>query len=308
MPAMTAKHAPIELTQEKLSKLIPLFQPGSAMTIGGIWGQAKGGMVFRCLDGDRLILHTDPVWTYYLITSQGLLNNGKAFQQFSKGFIDDVRTYAPIIAGKRATGMAILMEFEMNLLMGLACGASGIAWLVIKGTDLARWALENREKFGLWWKALKACRRARRALKSHAPTLYDNLFDGALLGLWLGTRRTIGGAMADEMTDDPRASGLIIGETLGALGEKAFARKLSVLGTVWTLLLSVAVHALRSVPLALSRGVDPRFDPEGLIRSLRELGVEVTHAEALKIFAEVAANARHLEPELAEIKRAFDAL
>jgi hypothetical protein len=268
--------------------VIPLLNTGTSLFVGGIWGSVTSGQTCVASDGERFLWSADGLQVIY---SQG----GKFFVQSARGFVNEIRTYPMVAAGRSAAPWVVVAQVEMKLLMGIVAGASGVGFAVVVGTEIAEFVGENRDNFAKLEKQLEIVLRAREILKAHCPVLYDKVFTAVLKQVY----KDVKGNIPDGVTPEIVFFG--VGVVMGSVGKKLTQGKFS-----WFALIFVVVEQL---VIRLTIGVVPQAMKitEGeyhkmadeIVRQLQTAGVAIQDGDVRKIVEEVQQH-----PD--EVKQAFD--
>jgi hypothetical protein len=268
--------------------VIPLLNTGSSLFVGGIWGSVTSGQTCMASDGERFLWSADGLQVIY---SQG----GKFFVQSARGFVNEIRTYPLVAAGRSAAPWVVVAQVEMKLLMGIVAGASGVGFAVVVGTEIAEFVGENRDNFAKLEKQLEIVLRAREILKAHCPVLYDKVFTAVLKQVY----KDVKGNIPDGVTPEIVFFG--VGVVIGSVGKKLTQGKFS-----WFALIFVIVEQL---VIRLTIGVVPqamkitegeyRKMADEIVRQLQTAGVAIQDGDVRKIMEEVQQH-----PD--EVKQAFD--
>jgi len=270
--------------------VIPRLNQRTELFLGGIWGSVKAGQTVMASDGYRFIWSADSMTVVYSL-------KGKFYAQNSTGFINEVRT-APFVEGaRRASFMATVAEAEMKLLMGVVAGSSTAGFVLVIGSEVAEFVVENRENFATWQRQLKAVLEARNFLKTHAPTIYDKLFNTVLHQVCKDTRAKL----PDAITADTVAFG--VGVILGSVGKKIAKGKFSMFALIFVIVEQLAIRFVLNVaPTALKLTThDYETMAREIVRRANEAGVNISTLDANKILDEARQHPK-------EIKRAYDLL
>jgi hypothetical protein len=217
------------------------------------------------------------------------------FAQASQGFIDEVRTYPLVHAGRSAHIWVVVAQTEVKFICGIVAGASAVGFAVVIGTEIAEFMMENRDNFRKWHDQFSAVLKARAFLKHRAPVLYDRVFDAVLHQLY----RDVKGHIPDSVTPEIVSFGL--GVVIGSVGKKIAQGKFSYFALIFAILEQLTVRfTLSFVPGAIKITEDEyRKLADQIIARLRTAGVIIQDADVRKIIEEVRQHP-------AEIKQAFD--
>ena len=298
---------PVEISPAKLAQLSP--STGTALPLGGIWGQVESGQTWLANDGRRMIVSADSTAVIFVLgeAKNPALTN-KIFIQSSRGFREEVRTYPFAEAGRRASPMARMAELEMQILIGICGATSGLGFAAVLGADLLDFLVKNRDNFNRWSKAASACLACRAVLKKHAPTLYDKLIDATFLAAAGGLAESAKN-IPEAAAKDTKLIGRLVGAVIGKLGKKATTARLSALGAIWIVLSDVVKKALSAVPGAVKISVDEKTkSADALISELKKANVRITPEEARRIVEEVVANSRELGTAHQQLRDAFSGI
>ncbi len=285
---------PIRITPQMAAQLV--FNPSMSAHAGGIWGTIRPGQNYMASDGIRQVVHADNSQIFYFV-------KGELWGQEAQSFISEIRTYPAIRGAQGAVGMAMLAEFQVNLLLGIVASSTGVGAAIVIGTDVFKFLITNKENFGKWHRMIKAVLKARDTLKTKAPILYERVFDAFLRQLWTASTSGMPAAMSK-----PDTAGKLTGAMVGKFGTKVLQARFSVLGAVWIILSTVASKVATSVPSAISVSVgEYKKLAEDLIRQLQAIGVSLSQKDAEQIFREIAKNPGEIARVFAELKAAFAA-
>lgn len=303
------KNEPIELTKKQIASIT--LDPAFRVRVGGIWGWIEGGKNYRTHMGKVLVLEASNLQVFFLVT-EGTKKN-RIYAQPTTGFIGDIRSYPATKAGLKALGMAKLAVLEVNLILGVVSAVSGVGFVVVLGTDILQFMINNKQNFPKWRGAISAVLRVRKRMKQLAPTLYDRVFDAALLAAWRGVYATLGiagkelpGNIPDSAANDPKIVGRGLGAIVGKVGKNMLAQRLTVLSVIITLLLQIIMGALKAVPGAVKISVDKRkITAKEIIDSLKKVGVSIRNRDVQAILDEIEKNADGVKALLLDLQKAF---
>ena len=294
-PGCVAEH---ELKQMKFGGFI--FWVDNAAANGVAF--AKAGETWEAVGGKRLIL-TARQWSvnaggkikpagvvYFLQSTSDTKSRkvGEVYQQSREGFVADIFDAALAIAGKKLKSTQVLIELEVNLLLGIVTTVVPVVWWVDKGLSVTEWIVFNRKKFPTWIAAIKLILEARRILRTHCPTLWDKIIDAALLGVWKGTKAFVAMFGEDIAGNIPEASiadkgklAKATGALVGELGTEAVNSRLNVLKVIWIILKAIATHAALSTPGAIKITYKEKKEAAlKLVKSLKRAGVGLSEGDA----------------------------
>ena len=258
---------------------------------GGAWGVVRSGSIVVAHDGRRL------VWAIEapsVVFSRG----DKVYLQGARGFLADMRFAPAVIGARNAAFMAQVAEAEMRLLMGVAAGASGLAFGTVVGCEVLTFVTENRHNFRTWVDQFSAVLKARRIMKTVAPVLYDKLFTAVLKQVW----RDLESEFVNAVTSDVIAFG--IGVIVGTAGKKMAAGRLSLLGVIFVVLEQLVIRSLSVVPQALGLAKD--CHAAEIVAKLREAGVSLTEADVQRIMLEIQHHPNEVKEALNMLRSAFE--
>jgi len=268
--------------------IIPRLNTDSSLFIGGIWGSVKSGQTWMASDGERFVWSADGLQVIY---SQ----DGKFFTQSPRGFINEVRTFPLVAAGRSAAPWVAIAQTEVKLLMGIVAGASGVGFVVVVGTEIAEFVVENRDDFSKWENQLEVVLKARAILKAHAPVLYDKVFNAVLLQI----SKDVFSNIPDAVT--PQVVFFGIGVIIGNVGKKVATGKFTWAGLIFVVVEQLLIRLTTGVvPKAIKiTETEYRKMAEDIIKQLRTAGVSIQDGDIRKIVKEVQDH-----PD--EVKKAFD--
>lgn len=274
--------------------LSQLVGPGISYNIGGIWGQVKAGQIWNAAEGKRLVVYVDSSVVYML--------DSKVYIQDAAGFANDVRTYALGVAGKAGEKVVQIGYAELKFAMGLAAGASGVAFALVIGTEVVEFIHENHENFGKWQKQLLAVLKARAALKQIAPVLYDKVFSSVLKQVC----KDVKGSILDGVSLEIVTFG--IGVIVGTLGKKAAAGKFSMFAVLFIVLEQLVIRVSTGViPNAIKITEENyRKMADQILLRLSTTGVHLTERDVRRIYEEVQRHPAEVRKIFQEMKEAFD--
>lgn len=296
---------PVQISQDDLQTLVP--NPNSSLNLGGIFGVARAGEVWVGLNGRRLLIHANA--TMVIFAGLDGKEAGKLFVQSGIAFRGDVTT-APIIMGaRRALPMARLVEYEMQVIVGIVAATSGVGFVAVAGTDILRVFVEHRQQLPLWRKILTTLLASRALLKKYAPTLWDAIVHRTLLFAWRGAEAVVivsggdvGSNLPHAIVSNPAIIGRGLGLIIGTIGAQAVKGRISVVSLTFSILSKVVSKTLSAVPGAI-KATAQQYTAEGreLIEALRGGGVQLAEEDAKRILQEVQAHG-------AEVKAAIESL
>jgi hypothetical protein len=263
---------------------------GTVLNIGGIWGQVKSGQTWVASDGKRFVFSADSMTVIYA-------QNGKVYAQASHGFINEVRTYSAVAAGRSAHPWIQVAQVEVRLICGIVAGASGVGFAIVIGSEIAEFVVDNRENFAKWNRQLSAILKARTLLKHDCPVLYDKVFSAVLHQVFKDVKAHI----PDAITPEVVAFG--VGVVIGSVGKKLAQGKFSLFIVIFAIVEQLVVRfAVSLIPGAIRITEDEyRRMAQQIISQLRTAGVLIQDGEARKIIEEVRQHP-------AKVKQAFDVL
>ncbi|HBE41055.1 MAG TPA: hypothetical protein DDW27_07610 [Bacteroidales bacterium] len=276
---------PVRVTPEIAGKLS--LNPDTFVQVGGIWGRISSGQNYMALDGIRQVISANNLQIFYFQQEQ-------LWAQEAHSFIGEIRTYPAIKGAQRALGMATIVEWEVNIILGIVAASSGFGLAVVVGTDIFKFLVDNKENFGKWHQGMVAILKARAVLKVKAPALYEKVFESFLKQL----RVAISSGMGDALTK-PDTAGKLVGVLIGKIGKTVVQSRFTILGVIWILFSSVATKIMTSVPSAINISVgEYKTISQDLINQLKSIGVAISPSEIQVIFKEIAK-----DPE--QIRRVF---
>lgn len=332
-PAKKPSATPRALTPEEIAatkpggflRFVDSAAPGGVTTI-------LPGEVWVGPEGNRLIIHAlewtakaedgtekpEGVITFLQLSSDiASQKAGTVYRQSREGFLIDMLYAGIAIAGKRLESTQTLIEAEMQFLMGVA-SISGVVALADTGLKATEWVFFNHRNGNLkkWSEAVSLILDARSTLKTYAPTLWDKIIDAALLGAWKGAKvmvamfgTDIAGNIPAGMISDKKKLGKASGMLLGKLGAGDFKGRLGALKAIWTILLEVTKHAVKSVPAAMKiTYAQKKKAATDIVAALHRSGVALSDGDALAVVEEIAANADEVVGALGKLKDGFAAL
>ncbi len=270
------------------------FNPRQSVQIGGIWGTIRPGQNYQATDGLRQVVDVGGYLIFYY-------QNNALWGQQTQSFIDEIRTYPLIRGAQRAVGMAKLAEFQVNMLLGIVAGSSGIGMLAVVGVDIFKFLVMNKDNFNKWLIQMQAFLKVRERLKAKAPILYEKIFEMFLKQLWIATKKNIPAA-----TTQPHVVGKLIGIMLGKFGKAAVRSRLTILGTIWIILSNVTSKIITSTPSAIriTSGAYKQLAID-LLSQLRKIGITISEREAQQIFQEIAKHPNEIRDIFRELQAAF---
>jgi len=286
---------PVLITQP--DTIVPKLDTGTMLNIGGIWGTVKSGQTWIASDGRRFVWSANGLQVVYSI-------DGKFFAQGSQGFINEVRTH-PFIAGvSSAEPLVRLAQIEVSFLMGLLAGASTAGFVIVVGTEVAEFVIENRDEFSVWYHQLEAVLKARALLKAHAPVLYDKVFNAVLKQVY----KDVKGNIPDAVT--PQIVFFGVGVIVGSVGKKITKGKFTVLALVLVVLEQLAVRLLLGVvPKAIKiTEAEYRKMADEIIAQLRTAGVAIHDNDLQAIVKEIQSHPIEVKKALDMMQDAFEEL
>lgn len=328
-PAARPEKTPQALTAQETIQLKPggFISWSDAPSPNGI-AVAKSGDIWHMPEGKRLIIRGHQWWTgsgdslkedgivWYqqLSSDQAMYKVGTVYRQSREGFLIDFAYSGLAIAGKKLASTQVIIEAEMNVLLGIAC-ANPIILAAEKGLSATEWILENKKNFGKWTAAVALVLEARRELKKHCPTLWDKIVDATLLGAWKGTKAAVAmfgvdvaGNIPESFLSDEKKVGKATGTLVGKFGAGNFAGRMGALRVVWTVLSFVAVQAAAAVPGAVKiTAAEKKKAALDMIQALRRAGVALSEGDAETIVEEVVANAATVRGALEKLRKGFEA-
>jgi len=283
---------PVRVTPDIAGKLS--LNPNTFVHVGGIWGRISSGQNYMALDGIRQVISANNLQIFYF-------QQGQLWAQEAHSFIGEIRTYPAIKGAQRAVAMATLVEWEVNIILGIVAASSGFGLAVVVGTDIFKFLVVNKENFSKWHQGLVAILKARADLKVKAPTLYEKVFESFLKQLWAA----ISSGMEDALTK-PDAAGKLVGVLIGKLGKTVLQSRFTILGVIWILLSSVATKILTSVPSAINISVgEYKTISQDLINQLKSIGVTISPSEIQIIFQEIAKNPEQIRKVFFDLQSEF---
>lgn len=296
------------------------FNPKQKVEINNfIWANTPiaPGKTFLTSQGARLVLDASSKRVVYLLTRQDNQITNKPFVQVTNGFIADVTMYPFEDAGKKLQPVRKLAEFEVQILLGALSTTSWTNFFIVLGGDVTQMFISNTGNIRNWPKIFKACLKANKELKTHAPTLREKLIYSALLVVLEGTDFIIDhpgavtGAISDAAMSDPNIAGRGMGIIAGKLSTQALNGRISALSAVWTILFTVATKALAAIPGALEQSgetyaSDKEVFANQILRAIKRSGIQLTTKDANKIVEEVSAHPKELIGIIINLKEAFN--
>jgi len=200
-----------------------------------------------------------------------------------------------VAAGRSAAPWVAIAQTEVKLLMGIVAGASGVGFVVVVGTEIAEFVVENRDDFSKWENQLEVVLKARAILKAHAPVLYDKVFNAVLLQI----SKDVFSNIPDAVT--PQVVFFGIGVIIGNVGKKVATGKFTWAGLIFVVVEQLLIRLTTGVvPKAIKiTETEYRKMAEDIIKQLRTAGVSIQDGDIRKIVKEVQDH-----PD--EVKKAFD--
>ena len=289
-------------------------------------GVFKSGQVVAGLDGSRLILNIDAQETVFLLLDKAGPGDEIAemnpmrgrvlgvYRQSTEAFLDERDSMFFHDLSRRLQGVRALVELELGILVAVVSGANLAGFALVLGASGLNFIVENHQNFPKWASAVTAVLNARGILKTRAPKLYAKLCEGIFVGVKRGTLAAIGlagddviGNVPSSMVRDPMTVGKLLGALLVGLGKASLAKRLTVMGIVFSILKTLAGKALGGVPGAIGLTVQEKTRAAAdIVAQLRATGVLITDAEARAIVEEVERNAREIRAALDDLARAFE--
>ncbi|NNE98577.1 MAG: peptidoglycan-binding protein [Pyrinomonadaceae bacterium] len=261
----------------------------------GAFGTAEVGKVFLGPDGRRLLYEVYPGAAVYQIVRGKQDKVGRFYAQTKLGFKSDIETYVRASGAKGAAGMKKLADFEVALLLGMASATGKPVFLAITGMQIVRFVLTNHRNFEKYKRAIIVILKTRNILKTHAPTLYKKLLWEAFLAILPN--------IPESATSNPKIVGSAIGNLIVKFGKAALEQRFRSLGTVFTILVQVALGALKGIPGAAKKALET--EPAKIMVNLQKGNLRITKQEAEQIVKEVQANPRALKSALEELRHAL---
>lgn len=329
-PATRPTMVPRALTDKEIAATKPggFLRFADAASPGG-FATVKAGETWLAPEGKRLIIHAieyetredgklkpNGIITYQQITSDiATAKEGVIYRQNREGFVTDI-LYAGIAhAGKKLKSTQVLIEMEMEFLLAVA-SANPFVFAADVGLKVAEWTAKNKDNFPKWAKAISLVLAARKTLKTYAPTLWDKIVDAALFAAWKGTKAAVamfGEDVArnipDAMAGDTKKITKLAGSLLGSIGKSGFNARMTALRLVWTILSTVAMKALTSIPAAVKiTAAEKKKAALDLVLSLKKAGVALTEGDAATIVEEVVKNADEVNDAIKKLKAGYDAI
>jgi len=197
--------------------------------------------------------------------------------------------------------------------LGVVSASTGVGLVVVLGTDILQFLFNNKQNFPKWRAALSAVLRVRKKMKTLAPTLYDKVFDAALIGVWRGSRASLGiggadaaGNIPDSVANDPKIIGRGIGAIIGKIGKNTMAHRLTVINVIIAILLQLVLAAAKGVPGAVKISIDKRKTAgKDIIAALKKTGVVISERDVQTIMNEIEKNADGVKTLLLDLQRTF---
>jgi len=275
--------------------ILPRLNTGTTLYLGGIWGHVKSGQTWLASDGPRFVISADSMSVVYAL-------NGKIYVQDSRGFAGEVTTYPFVAAGRNAKPWVEIAQVEVKLICGIVAGSSGVGFVVVIGTEIAQFAVENRDNFGKWHRQLSAVLRARAILKQHAPVLYDKVFDAVLHQIY----KDVKGHIPESVTPEIVAFG--VGVVVGSVGKKLAQGKFSLLAVIFVIVEQLAIRfSLGVLPGAIKITEDEyRRMADQIVSQLKAAGVTIHDADIRKIVDEVRRHPAEIRKAFEEMKGEFE--
>jgi hypothetical protein len=261
---------------------------------GQVWPNRLNGQ-----EGKMTILHASTYGVYYE-------QQGKVYYSTAEDFQNNLRVYGFIEGARRAEGMVYLVKLEITFIMGAvaASGSAGLAIYLL--TDAGMFWDAHAKDFPKWKIQGKAFREARSILKKHTPLLYEKLY--------LLFKEAVNDNFWDTVSAEDIAfllGQLVVSPGVGWLA-KTFESTLKVLlKALGTVLLRLGVRSfiilLKSVPHTLAE-IRAKMIPfsEVTIKTLKDLGVPISLAEARAITEEMIQNWQDVLKAFQILKDAYD--
>lgn len=245
-------------------------------------------------DGPRFVFSADSLCVVYA-------QKGKVYVQDARGFAGEVTTYPFVAAGRSAKPWVEIAQVEVKLICGIVAGASGVGFAVVIGTEIAEFAVENRDNFGKWHRQLSAVLKARAILKQHAPVLYDKVFDAVLHQVY----KDVKGHLPEAVTPEIVAFG--VGVVIGTLGKKVAQGRFSLLAVIFIVVEQLAIRfSLGVIPGAIKITEDEyRKMADEILTQLKAAGVTIHDADIRKIVEEVRRHPAEIRKAFEEMKQEF---
>ena len=258
------------------------------LNIGGIWGQVKAGQTWTASDGPRFVFFASSISVIYA-------QKGRVLAQASQGFVNDIRMFPAESAGRSARPWVQIAKVEVKLMCGVVAGASGVGFAVVIGSEIAEFVVENRNNFNKWHGQLTAILRARTMFKTHAPVLYDTVFNAVLSQVY----KDVKGHIPEAITPEIVAFG--VGVVIGSIGKKAAQGRFSLFVVIFAIIEQLAVRFTISLVPGAIKITEEEYHKlaEQIVSQLRTAGVSIQDADVRKILEEVRQHP-------AEVKQAFD--
>ena len=264
------------------------------VNVGGIWGTIRAGHNYWGPYGIRQVIHADAFSIIYF-------QKGDLWVQEVNNFRDDLRMSPAHKGTKGALGIANLMEFEVNLLLGIVAGSSVAGFLTVIEIDIFKFLLTNRDNFEKWYRMIKAILKARSILKTMAPILYEKVFDGFLKQLWSSTSSGMPAALSK-----PENAGKLTGLMIGKFGNKLMSIRFTVLGGIWIIFSTMATKLITSVPSAINiKAMEYKKIAQDLIDQLKEMDVSISQKDIQNIFREIEKNPREIKKVFSDLESVF---
>lgn len=237
-------------------------------------------------DGKRLILSaisTDVVFTA----------GGKFYYQTAQGFIGDITTTPFRDAAVRLQPFTRIMEVELQVILGIIAGSSGIGFAIVIGTEATLWLVKHRPNIMIINDRIAKFFQAREIVKTCAPTMYEFLFNQAM--------RSYTEKLTQAIT--PEVLGFFAGVLIGHFGKDCLeGHPLTPFRIIWVVSMAIGARTLMDVlPDAAKLAKEEIEDPDRVLQRARSGRVTITRQQFEQMAHEVAAHKN-------EMKRAYHLL
>ena len=242
-------------------------------------------------------------------------DRGKVYAQTTDGFANWVRNYGLTEPLRRSQGIALLAQYEIEFLLGVASGCGAIGWVAVTATDVGRMVVENRATISAVFRIWVAMAEAQQVLLARSPRFYALAYKTFWRIVWKGLKASVqvaGKDVAQHVPDaavTPGVAARAAGGLAASVGMAGLAGKLAP-GKV---LLQVATAVLGKIPSTAIGAVsltakDYKQYAGQLITALKLMGASLSEHDARAVLDELVVAGPAIRPAIAKLQAAFMAL
>ena len=272
-----ANNKPVEI--EDVSYLRAAIDASSdRLFLSHLIGNAERGQIWTDIHGNQRLI----VWVV-APGSVTYISKNKVYLQTLDGFKSDVGLPSIVAkAGRSAKGMVLLAEIELAFIKGAISSSSLVSFAILTGLSIIQFVLKNKKDFPKWNKGMEGVLHSHIILYLYAPTLHS-----VILRFVLKEIAKLLMYAPYKTASDEKAIAHIFGIITGTVSKQYLATSATILKSIIKLVLSITKEVSKPLPEVIEVNYS---QPDKLVQSLRDLGVEISSNDARKIMDEYKTN------------------